>query len=47
MYTVCGHAQPHQMRPNSAVTAKMPTKTEPMSSAKMGVSVGSSVWPKK
>ena len=47
MYTVWGHAQPHQPRPNSAVTQMMNAKMLSMSSIKSTPSVARNVRPKR
>ena len=46
MYTVCGQAQPHQTRPNSAVRRKIAMPTLTNSSMNSSVSVGRNVVPK-
>ena len=46
MYTVCGQAHPHQIRPRIAVTRKTVTKMLTTSRAKGNVSVGRNVLPK-
>ncbi len=45
MYTVCGHAQPHQARPTSAVTNATVTKMLSMSNIKRTPSVARNVRP--
>ncbi len=43
MYTVCGHAHPHQARPNRAVSRKIAIAMLISSSMKSRVSVGRNV----
>ena len=47
MYTVCGHAHPHQTRPKIAVSRNTVTNTARNSTPKSSVSVGRNTAPKK
>ena len=47
MYTVCGHAHPHQTRPNTAVSRNTDTKSARNITPNNRVSVGRNTVPKK